>query len=697
MSSRSCGKPPGVARQGRVDGAAAAGPDARAAARRGRAARSRRWTRCAWRPARSRPRTTSRRRSCSWARSRRSWPRTRACSRGGSRSRRAPSLGLAGNYLYMLTGAEPHAELVRGLNVYLNTVVDHGLNASTFTARVIASTGSDFVSAITGAIGALKGPLHGGAPGPALDMVFEIGDAERAEDVLREKIERGERLMGFGHRVYKVRDPRADVLAAAAERMFERAGDLRLYELARAVEATALRLLEEHKPGRRLQTNVEFYTALLLHGLGLETALFTPTFADRPRRGLDRALLRAARARALDPPAERLRRPRAALIHRTRTRSRALDFRDARRSRRANRAQRDAKQPRGDARHARRDASAIRLRLAVRGRVPRPRCYRRGHRRARTDWHLPRVHGRRRPGANRRHCAPARGDAGALILRRDDVREDRGGASRDLRRRAPRRAPDVCECRRDRRCDGRRRARRGQAGPEARRQRSAARRLWHRVWRLLRTRGGRFPGRHPRVSATARTICAPRLRSSGHSRCKRYCSVRGWRCSRATRCSAASRCRRQSLVAGFFGAFASQFWFLGFSLTAAANVKAIGLVEVVFAQLVAHRVFAQRATVRETRGYGARSRRRCTAATRALTRAALLRAARTLLPPQDLGSRAGAIAWRRRPSRRRAPRRGCSPCRSCLRCRRTRRAGRRAPSAGKRHPTARPMCRGRLP
>ena len=190
-----------------------------------------------------------------------------------------PSLGLAGNYLYMLTGVDPHPELVRGLNVYLSTVSDHGLNASTFTARVITSTGSDFVSAVTGAIGALKGPLHGGAPGPALDMVFEIGSAERAEAMLREKLARGERLMGFGHRIYKVRDPRADVLAAAAARMFDRAGDLRLYELARAVEATALRVLEEHKPGRRLKTNVEFYTALLLHGLGLETAFFTPTFA----------------------------------------------------------------------------------------------------------------------------------------------------------------------------------------------------------------------------------------------------------------------------------------------------------------------------------------------------------------------------------------------------------------------------------
>jgi citrate synthase len=188
-------------------------------------------------------------------------------------------LGHAASFLYLLNGQMPDPEQVRGLETYLNTVVDHGLNASTFTARVITSTGADLVSAVVGAIGALKGPLHGGAPGPALDMVFEIGDASRAEAFLRKKIEAGERLMGFGHRVYKVRDPRADVLAKAAERMYTRAGDMSLYTLARHVETTAIRLLEEYKPGRRLQTNVEFYTALLLHGLGLEVPLFTPTFA----------------------------------------------------------------------------------------------------------------------------------------------------------------------------------------------------------------------------------------------------------------------------------------------------------------------------------------------------------------------------------------------------------------------------------
>ncbi len=193
----------------------------------------------------------------------------------------APSadLGHAANYLYMLKGERPSPAQARGMATYLNTVSDHGLNASTFTARVIVSTQSDLVAAITGAVGALKGPLHGGAPGPALDMVFEIGQAERAEAYLREKLESGHRLMGFGHRVYKVRDPRAEVLAAAAETMYRAGGDMALYELAKSVEQTAVALLEEYKPGRNLQTNVEFYTALLLHGLGLETALFTPTFA----------------------------------------------------------------------------------------------------------------------------------------------------------------------------------------------------------------------------------------------------------------------------------------------------------------------------------------------------------------------------------------------------------------------------------
>ena len=188
-------------------------------------------------------------------------------------------LGHAANYLYMLLGREPYAQETRALETYLNAVMDHGLNASTFAARVIISTDTDLVSAVVGALGALKGPLHGGAPGPALDMVFDIGEESRAEAYLRAKLDRGERLMGFGHRVYRARDPRADVLGTAADLLYREAGDMALYRLAKSVEQTALQLLAEYHPERKLQTNVEFYTALLLHGLGFPTDLFTPTFA----------------------------------------------------------------------------------------------------------------------------------------------------------------------------------------------------------------------------------------------------------------------------------------------------------------------------------------------------------------------------------------------------------------------------------
>jgi citrate synthase len=188
--------------------------------------------------------------------------------------------GHVANYLFILEGSKPANARARALETYLNTVIDHGLNASTFAARVIIATHTDLVSAITGAVGALKGPLHGGAPGPALDIVFEIGTAERAEAYLRDVLNRGERLMGFGHRVYKVRDPRADILAEATQRLYRSGeGDEDLYRLAVAVEQVAIRLLEEYKPGRNLQTNVEYYTALLLHCLGFPTSLFTPTFA----------------------------------------------------------------------------------------------------------------------------------------------------------------------------------------------------------------------------------------------------------------------------------------------------------------------------------------------------------------------------------------------------------------------------------
>src|SRR5256712_3184197 len=158
----------------------------------------------------------------------------------------APHHGLshAANYLYMLKGTRPSAARTRALETYLNTVIDHGLNASTFTARVIVSTESDLISAIVGAIAALKEPLHGGAPRPDLDMVFELRQAGDDVAFMRPNLERAERLMAFGHRVYKVRDPRADVLSAAAEALFRAGGDLDLYELARGGERVAPRRLD---------------------------------------------------------------------------------------------------------------------------------------------------------------------------------------------------------------------------------------------------------------------------------------------------------------------------------------------------------------------------------------------------------------------------------------------------------------------
>ena len=189
-------------------------------------------------------------------------------------------LSHAANFLYMLNGREPDPGAARALDTYWVTVVDHGMNASTFAARVIASTRSDMVSAVTGAIGALKGPLHGGAPGPVLDMLMAIGSSDRAERWLRQELEAGRRIMGFGHRVYKVRDPRADVLRKVTDDLGSAHLENRaLYDLARAVEEAALKVLEEVKPGRRLRTNVEFYTALVLQSLGLTPASFVAMFA----------------------------------------------------------------------------------------------------------------------------------------------------------------------------------------------------------------------------------------------------------------------------------------------------------------------------------------------------------------------------------------------------------------------------------
>ena len=187
--------------------------------------------------------------------------------------------GFAEGFLYMLEGEEPSAARVAGLNAYLVAVSEHGFNASTFAGRVIQSTNSDMVSALTGAIGALKGWLHGGVPGPVLRMLEDIGSADNAETWIRGALARKERIMGFGHRIYKVRDPRAALLSDAAERMAEETGDRHLLELTQAVENTVVRILEEEKPGRGLRANVELYAALILHTVGIPSEIFTPVFA----------------------------------------------------------------------------------------------------------------------------------------------------------------------------------------------------------------------------------------------------------------------------------------------------------------------------------------------------------------------------------------------------------------------------------
>lgn len=186
-----------------------------------------------------------------------------------------PKLGHAADALRMLTGRRPADAVAAGLDTYLVTVADHGLNASTFTARVVASTQAGLGSSVLAALGALKGPLHGGAPGPVLDMIDAAGTPARAEMVLTGMLDRGERLPGFGHRIYRVRDPRADALKGALAKL-QRTERL---ELALAVEQTALRLLRERKPDRPLETNVEFFTALLLDALSFPREAFTAVFA----------------------------------------------------------------------------------------------------------------------------------------------------------------------------------------------------------------------------------------------------------------------------------------------------------------------------------------------------------------------------------------------------------------------------------
>src|SRR5207302_1283298 len=184
-----------------------------------------------------------------------------------------PDLDYAANYLYMLTGEVPDPIRARALEKYLISTIDHGFNSSTFTARVITSTGADLGAAVVGAIGALSGPLHGGAPSRALDMLDAIGRPENADAYIRDVVQRGGRIMGFGHRVYKTDDPRSLMLRGVAERI---GGDK--VEFAKKIERTVVDVLAELKPGRHLYANVEFYARVVMDRCGLPRGLFTPTF-----------------------------------------------------------------------------------------------------------------------------------------------------------------------------------------------------------------------------------------------------------------------------------------------------------------------------------------------------------------------------------------------------------------------------------
>lgn len=181
----------------------------------------------------------------------------------------------AEDLLYMLSGETPSAELIAGANSYLVTVADHGLNASTFTARVVASTQAGLGSAVIAGFCALKGPLHGGAPGPVLDMIDSIGSVGNAKAWAENALDKGERLMGFGHRVYKIKDPRADALKTASSKI---PGSIGRLNFAREVETIIIDTLIEKKPDRVLETNVEYYTAVLLEALNVDRELFTGIF-----------------------------------------------------------------------------------------------------------------------------------------------------------------------------------------------------------------------------------------------------------------------------------------------------------------------------------------------------------------------------------------------------------------------------------
>jgi len=210
-----------------------------------------------------------------------------------------PSLDLVPGFLYQLTGSPPDEGTARALDAYFIVGSEHGFNASTFTARVIISTRSDIASAVAGAIGTMKGPLHGGAPSEVVDQLAEVGSADHAEQWVREALAKGERLMGFGHRVYRAYDPRAKALRTVAEGMAHKPDWL---QLAIEVEDVALRVLAEKYPDRPLKTNVEFYAAPVLMGVGLTPDLFPATFSLARTAGWTaHALEQAANNRLIRP------------------------------------------------------------------------------------------------------------------------------------------------------------------------------------------------------------------------------------------------------------------------------------------------------------------------------------------------------------------------------------------------------------
>jgi citrate synthase len=212
------------------------------------------------------------------------------------------SLGHAADLLAMLRGAPAGPEEVAALDVYLLSAADHGLNASTFTSRVVASTAAGLASSVTAALCALKGPLHGGAPGPVLDMLDAIGSPENAEAWLDAAVSRGDRLMGFGHRLYRVTDPRSEVVKRAVATLHRDQGRIRFAE---HIERAALAVLMRRKPARSLQTNLEFYTALLLEALAIPRDAFTGIFATARVAGwIAHALEQARTGRLIRPRSE---------------------------------------------------------------------------------------------------------------------------------------------------------------------------------------------------------------------------------------------------------------------------------------------------------------------------------------------------------------------------------------------------------